>query len=133
MNKTLTTLLGALLLAGCAQHPTEPESDQAYRVEWIGKRPLVGRSHVSLTFDGQGRAFGNAGCNHWFASYQLDGDTLSFGQPGSTRRMCAPALMEQEQRFFQALGEVQRWEITDKGELRLLSADSRALRMWPED
>ena len=36
--------------------------------------------------------------------------------------MCAPALMEQEQRFFQALGEVQRWEITDKGELLGLMA-----------
>ncbi|CDF82713.1 hypothetical protein PKB_1350 [Pseudomonas knackmussii B13] len=133
MKALLALGIGGLLLAGCAAHPTQPESDQEYRVEWVGPRPLVGHSHVSMTFDGEGRAFGNAGCNHWFANYQMEGDKLTFSQPGSTRRMCAPAVMEQEQRFLALLGSVQRWDITEKGELRLWPETGRAIRMWPVD
>ncbi|WP_374441929.1 META domain-containing protein [Pseudomonas panipatensis] len=132
MKPLLALGLGALLLAGCANHAAQPESGQTYRVEWIGERPLMDRSYLTLTLDGQGRAYGSAGCNHWFASYQLDGDKLSFGHAGSTMKACAPALMEQEQRFLKALGDVQRWEITDQGQLRLWPATGRSIRLWPE-
>lgn len=121
----------ALALAGCASKPV-PEADQTYRIEWIGERPLIDYSHVTLTLDGKGRAYGSAGCNHWFASYTLDGDKLTFDQPGATRKMCAEALMEQEGRFLQMLRDVQRWDFSDQGELRLWPASGRAMRMWPE-
>ncbi|MNO88570.1 META domain protein [compost metagenome] len=90
-------------------------------------------SHLTLTLDGKGRAYGNAGCNHWFAGYNLDGENLTFGQAGSTRKMCAPALMEQEQRFLAALGKVQRWDFSEQGQLRLWPANGKAIRLWPED
>ncbi|MEE9100596.1 META domain-containing protein [Pseudomonas nitroreducens] len=121
----------ALAVAGCASKPV-PETDQTYRIEWIGERPLIDYSHITLTLDGKGRAYGSAGCNHWFASYTLEGDKLTFGQPGSTRKMCAEALMEQEGRFLQMLHDVQRWDFSDQGELRLWPASGRAMRMWPE-
>lgn len=121
----------ALALAGCASKPV-PETEQTYRIEWIGERPLIDYSHLTLTLDGNGRAYGSAGCNHWFASYTLDGDKLTFGQPGATRKLCADALMEQEGRFLKMLGEIQRWDFNDQGELRLWPASGRALRMWPE-
>ncbi|WP_371230138.1 META domain-containing protein [Pseudomonas sp. QE6] len=121
----------ALAVAGCASKPV-PETDQTYRIEWIGERPLIDYSHITLTLDGKGRAYGSAGCNHWFASYTLEGDKLTFGQPGSTRKMCAEALMEQEGRFLQMLRDVQRWDFSDQGELRLWPASGRAMRMWPE-
>ena len=44
----------------------------------------------------------------------------------------AEALMEQEQRFLNMLGEIQRWDITDEGELRFWPAAGRAMRLWPE-
>ncbi|KAF1052160.1 MAG: hypothetical protein GAK43_02076 [Stenotrophomonas maltophilia] len=132
MRYALLLAAGATL-TGCANHDPRPETDAPYTVEWIGKRPLVGHSHITLTLDDQGRAYGNAGCNHWFASYRLDGEQLSFAEPGSTRRACAPAVMEQEQRFLAALASVQRWEITEQGQLRLFSANERVLRLKPED
>ena len=58
---------------------------------------------LRMTLASDGRAYGNGGCNHWFAPYTLDGEHLSFGKVGKTRKLCAPALMEQEQRFLQAL------------------------------
>ncbi len=131
--KTLLTALLALTLAACASELPAPDLDRAYRVEWIGERPLIDRSHLSVTFASDGRAFGNAGCNHWFAGYSLQGQRLSFSQAGSTRRACAPALMEQESRFLEALATVERWDISPIGQLRLWPASGKPIRLWPMD
>ena len=99
MKHALVPALFAATLSGCASDPVQLENDKTYRVEWIGERPLIDRSHLTITLGEDGRAYGSAGCNHWFASYRRDGDALRFEQPGATRKLCAPALMEQEQRL----------------------------------
>ena len=109
------------------------QHNRAYVVEWIGERPLMDYSHLTVTFDEGGRAYGNGGCNHWFAPYTLDGHKLSFGGVGSTREACAPALMEQEQRFFEALQTVQRWDISPIEQVRFWPAEGKPLRLWPEE
>lgn len=132
MKHILFPLLVAISLSACASTPAL-ERDKAYRVEWIGERPLVDRSHVSLTLGDDGRAYGSAGCNHWFASYQVDGDKLQFSQGGVTRKMCPPALMEQEQRFIKALDQVRRWDNSETGELRLWPEEGKPIRLFPEE
>jgi heat shock protein HslJ len=124
-------LLGASLL-GCASAPLQLETERSYRLEWLGERPLIDRSHLTLTLGADGRAYGNAGCNHWFASYTLAGEQLSFGAVGSTRKMCAPALMEQEARFLDSLSQVQRWDVSPIEQLRLWPAAGKPLRLRPE-
>src|SRR5690606_20810130 len=81
MNKLAFTLATALLLTACAT-TTSPSLplDTAYKVEWIGERPLIDRSHVTITLGTDGRAHGHAGCNRWFASYAMKGDQLNFSQ-----------------------------------------------------
>jgi heat shock protein HslJ len=125
-------LVGAALLTGCAATPLPIKHDQSYVLEWIGERPLIDSSHLTMTLGEDGRAYGNAGCNHWFASYTLQGETLTFSAVGNTRKMCAPALMEQEQRFLQALGKVQRWDISPIDQLRLWPDQGKPLRFWEE-
>ncbi|RSC26991.1 META domain-containing protein [Pseudomonas putida] len=124
-------LLGGLF--GCAAQPSKLQQEQSYVLEWIGERPLIDYSHLTLTLADDGRAYGNAGCNHWFASYTLDGDQLSFGKIGKTRKLCAPALMEQEQRFLQALETVQRWDVSAIEQIRFWPAEGKPLRFWPEE
>lgn len=133
MKSLWLTLLAAVLMAGCASEPTPLKQDHGYVLEWIGERPLIDNSHLTMTLGNDGRAYGNAGCNHWFASYQLQGETLSFGPVGSTRKMCAPALMEQEHRFLEALGNVQRWDISPIEQMRLWPAQGKPLRFWLEE
>ena len=133
MKHALAPALLAAALSGCASDPVQLESDKTYQVEWIGERPLVERSHLTITLGEDGRAYGNAGCNHWFASYSRDGDKLNFGQAGATRKMCAPELMEQEQRFLEALGRVQRWDVSGTDQLRLWPAEGKPLRLLPEE
>jgi len=107
----LLAAVGAAL-TGCAGDAVKLKQDHSYVVEWIGERPLMDYAHLTVTLGADGRAYGNGGCNHWFAPYTVDGEKLSFGQIGSTRKLCAEALMEQEHRFFQALQGVQRWDIS---------------------
>ena len=133
MHRTLSLALLAAALAGCASDAPQLETERSYRVEWIGERPLIDRSHLTITLGEDGRAYGSAGCNHWFASYRRDGDALRFEQPGATRKLCAPALMEQEQRFLEALGQVQRWDVSGIGQLRLWPAEGKPIRLWPEE
>ncbi|MDH1054660.1 META domain-containing protein [Aquipseudomonas alcaligenes] len=133
MKHALVPTLFAATLSGCASDPVQLENDKTYRVEWIGERPLIDRSHLTITLGEDGRAYGSAGCNHWFASYRRDGDALRFEQPGATRKLCAPTLMEQEQRFLEALGQVQRWDVSGIGQLRLWPAEGKPIRLWPEE
>jgi len=126
-------LLATALLTGCASDTGALQRDHGYVLEWIGERPLIDNSHLTMTLGEDGRAYGNAGCNHWFASYRLDGDSISFGPVGSTRKMCAPALMEQEHRFLEAMGKVEHWDVSDVQQLELWPAQGLPLRFWPEE
>ncbi|SEJ04908.1 META domain-containing protein [Pseudomonas sp. NFR16] len=133
MKAFLLTLLATALLTGCATDTDALKRDHGYVLEWIGERPLIDNSHLTMTLGKDGRAYGNAGCNHWFASYQLDGDVIHFGPVGSTRKMCAPALMEQEHRFLEAIGKVEHWDVSEVEQLQLWPAQGLPLRFWPEE
>jgi heat shock protein HslJ len=133
MKPLVLTVLAAAMLAGCATETDALKRDHGYVLEWIGERPLIDNSHLTMTLGNDGRAYGNAGCNHWFASYRLEGDSLSFGPVGSTRKLCAPALMEQEHRFLDAMGQVQRWDVSEVEQLQLWPARGLPLRFWPEE
>ncbi|MFO2465823.1 META domain-containing protein [Pseudomonas sp. 15FMM2] len=127
----LLAALGAGV-AGCASDEVKLTQDHSYVVEWIGERPLMDYAHLTVTLGADGRAYGNGGCNHWFAQYTLEGDKLSFGKIGSTRKMCPEALMEQEHRFFEALERVQRWDISPIEQTRFWPAEGKPLRLWLE-
>lgn len=111
MTLRVLPLVAALGLIGCATEPLELQRDVTYIAEWIGDEPVIGRTPVSLTLS-EGRAYGNAGCNHWFGSYELDGQRLRFSNLGSTRKMCAEEIMEQEHQFLDLLNRVERWDVS---------------------
>lgn len=130
--KMIAALLPLTLLGACASTPSSLQTERTYRVEWIGERPLIDRSYLTVTLGEEGRAYGNAGCNHWFGGYSLNDEQLSFSAPASTMKMCAPALMEQEQRFLKALQSVQRWDFSATGELRLWPASGKPIRLFED-
>jgi heat shock protein HslJ len=46
---------------------------------------------------------GNASCNRFFGQYTYSNTVLVIGALGSTKMMCLPSLMEQEQRLLEHL------------------------------
>ncbi len=73
----------------------------------------VAAATLAFAADGEkaGRLSGSGGCNRYFASYTLTGGRLTIGSMGSTRMMCGPDRMAQEDRFFQALQAAERYEL----------------------
>ncbi len=87
---------------------------------------------ATLTFAAEGeevnRISGTGGCNRYFGSYMLTNDRLSVSPLGSTRMMCEPEQMAQEDRFFQALSTAESYELSD--ELLIIYAQGK-LRFKP--
>ena len=77
-----------------------------------GEQPIAGSNITLLMANGQAGGFG--GCNSYGGAYQVDGGMISFEQITSTLIACADAsVTEQEQRYFQALESVSRFERMD--------------------
>lgn len=96
----------------------------AWIVEAIGGEGVAEGVRSTLEFLEPGRVAGTGGCNRYFAAVTLGGDTVAFGNVASTRMMCPGAPMDQEQRFFQALGTARRLSLDDGGAvLRVYAAD----------
>ena len=61
---------------------------------------------ITMVFGGEGRITGSAGCNHYFASYDLKGTRITIGQAGSTMMYCTGAgVMEQESAYLALLNQ----------------------------
>ena len=80
-----------------------------WQVEDIDNGGIIDRSMITMDFTEGGRIQGFTGCNRYFGDATVDGEVLSLGGIGSTRRACAPALMGQEQRFLNALNDSARF------------------------
>ena len=58
------------------------------------------------------RVAGFAGCNNYFSTYTVSGNTLSLGPAGATRKLCPD--MSVEDVFFKVLPNIARFEIVKK-------------------
>lgn len=121
--ETVTVAFAGRTLSGCGGDPATLLQGAEWVVEDLRGGGVVDRSRATLTFGADGRVSGNASCNRYSASYSLTGETLKITKPISTKMACAPALMQQEQRFFDLLAQVRRFAIDAAGALVLHAAD----------
>lgn len=61
------------------------------------------------------------------AKAEIGEASITFGPLGSTKVACAPAVMDQEQKFHDALTEVAGWHLKPTGHLVLTDADGEPL------
>lgn len=140
-NKKLLVLIAAalaLLLAGCTGAPERAGQGAATIVgpvwvaEAIAGAPASGEAPITLQLGADGRASGRGGCNGYGGPYTLAGDALHFGPLAATKMACAPALMDQEQRYFDMLAQVARYAVADDGALLLTTAEGKEIRLRRE-
>lgn len=98
-----------------------------WRGKEIGGKAVVVSSEVSLTFEPDGRIYGNASCNRFFGSFRLIKGRLKISETGASMMACDPPLMDQERNFLNALEAVDHFAVTSTGQLRLLGADGRVV------
>jgi uncharacterized lipoprotein YbaY len=144
-----TTAAAFLLLAGCGQAPPpEPPPDAEQEVKtvvapnelegtrWVaesitGEPPAEGVTST-IAFATDGKVSGNAGCNDYFGSYAVEGDSIAFGHMGATQKMCVDeANMVQEGRFLAALGQAERFSVQDGKLLIYSTGHDEPTRMVP--
>ena len=80
-------------------------------VTWVLEEISFGepvKTEPAITFRiDKAQIIGSAGCNSYFAAYSSDGPgQLKVSPPGATRKACAPAIMEQETLYLNALQAV---------------------------
>lgn len=73
---------------------------------------------------------GYAGCNRFFGLYVLEGEVLTFGPIGATKRACPDLQEGGETEVFKVLDATRRWRIVD-GTLELLNGDLVLARLRP--
>ncbi|MCA9869300.1 MAG: META domain-containing protein [Anaerolineae bacterium] len=82
-------------------------------------------SPATLTM-ADGQAGGNTGCNNYFGSYTLDGDSLTFGPMGATMMACPEPQAMQEQAYLAGLENVASYAIVGN-QLHLFNADGEII------
>jgi heat shock protein HslJ len=94
-------------------------------------RVIEGRS-ITAKFDA-GEVQGSAGCNSYSGSYQVVGDTISFGPIASTLMACMDhdGIMDQETMYLAWLQDAQTFRIRDD-QLMIFRSDGEALTFIPE-
>jgi heat shock protein HslJ len=99
--------IAALVVMGMAVTAGASGSERMEGPTWLAETikggGVVDSLQSTVVFASGGRVTGTGGCNRLFATANIAGDTLMFGGVGTTRMACAPALMDQEQKFLGAL------------------------------
>jgi putative lipoprotein len=94
-----------LVLALGAITVSAPEALQgsSWLAEDIQGGGVIDNAQSTLAIAAGGTVTGSGGCNRLFGAAIIAGDQLTFEGIGSTRMACAPAVMDQERKFLDAL------------------------------
>lgn len=79
--------------------------------EDIGGGGVIDNLQSTLEIREDGTYGGMAGCNYFTGAFSLSGAKVTFDPAASTRKMCAPAVMIQEEKFLEALRSELAWAV----------------------
>jgi heat shock protein HslJ len=132
-NRTYLFLLLFLLFTGCISGGNNTETpiiDKVWELRSLEGEPALADKIVTIEFKEDGNIGGTAGCNHYFSSYEINGNSLSFGVVGSTEMYCMDEdVMDQEYKFLKALGNVTGYKI-DGTSLRFIDVNGHSIMQF---
>jgi putative lipoprotein len=116
--------------------PTSPAFDTStlagstWVAEDIDQRGVIDYLQSRLQFVSTDRVAGFGGCNAFNGSAELSANRLRLEPLAATKKLCPPAIMDQEERFLKALGSVRSARMQN-GLLYLQDeAGKDILRLW---
>lgn len=115
---------GGRTLTGCGGDPVDLLKGPEWVVEDINRTGIIDNSRMTLDFAPDGRISGRASCNMYTGRYTLTGEALTVSNTAATLRVCAPSLMQQEEKFLGVLRNVRRFDFSEDGALILRTDDS---------
>ncbi len=108
----LMVLIPLLLSTGCIGNSPVPAELQLNGTRWTltdyvsngSTWHILDGTTITMLFGDDGKITGSAGCNHYFASYEMKGTKISIGPAGSTEMYCmGTGVMEQERIYLSLL------------------------------
>lgn len=138
-RKLMAGTLGMSLLLAAAPGAALAQDEATLSpegVEWtlttLAGGAVPAEVEVTLFLSG-GETVGDAGCNSYFGSYELDGDALTFPNPfGVTQKFCEGAPMEVEGAYLPLLQATATWSIDESGALSLADAEGTVQLVYGE-
>lgn len=123
----VTLARGDQSLIGCGGDPADLLSGRWLITDVEGTFNPDEDRMPEIVFDG-GTVSGTTGCNRFMTAYEITGEGLSFGPITTTRMACMGELNQQEQSILTVLENVDRFDVTNRGELVLYAMDQPVLR-----
>lgn len=134
--RTVSLEKGSERLEGCGGSPQQLLQGSDWQVVDLDGDTIAPSPDLTLRFDTEGRVSGRAACNRYMGDYSLTGEGLTIKQVATTKMACDAATMAREQRFLALLAEIDRFDVDDNGELRLIAADKTVIQArlpWAAD
>ena len=89
---------------------------------------VIDNAQTTLEIAEDGRGSGRGGCNSYGSTASIEGEKLTLSPVVATQMACPEALMNQEQKYFDALGRVAAFRLVPaEQKLLLLDADGQTL------
>lgn len=98
-----------------------------WMVTEVGGKEVMTNYRASMHFRADGRLGGRASCNHFTARWERLGNDLVIERAAATRMACPTAVMEQEQRFLDALSRVTGFSMNSQRMLTLQDAEGEPI------
>ena len=111
-------------------------ADTSWQLISVNDGKLIAGSEMTMRFSSN-EIRGNASCNQYFGSYQLNGEKILISELAWTEMACLDpvGIMEQEQTLMGVLSRAAQFSIQEN-ELRITSDSGELLvfeRIYPED
>lgn len=130
---------GALLLGALPGIALAQDGDSEITLEGVAwtlttmAGEAVPEGVTTTLFLSGGQVVGDAGCNSYFGSYELDGDALTFPSTfGATQKLCEDQLMAVEAAYLPLLQETATWAIDEAGALSLAGTEGTVQLVFGE-
>ena len=92
-----------------------------------GMATVIGEKPITALFRTDGTATGSSGCNQYTAGYTTSGSSISITPGISTMMACAPAVMDQESRYFLLMSKATTYSVNGDNLLFFDSSGSAIL------
>lgn len=140
MIKPWTLLAVLIALGGCARELSVIKGQEQviggalaggpWVVEDVNGGGVIDNARLDMIFDvTELRVSGHAGCNSFNGSFVETGAVVQFGPLMTTRKMCAPALMDLEGKLLSALQAATSVTYDATGAAMLRTPDGRRIKI----
>lgn len=133
-QRTFLLVIFTIILSACASSKKDT-ADALFNTTWeleylsgprIAFNGLYPDRKPKITFNKEAnRVDGNNGCNGYSANYVLEGNDISFGEPGPTTMMFCG---EGEVFFLNTMKKINKYNIDNDGKLNLMIDDVPMMR-----